>query len=88
MDPAGVMAYVKTLPINNDKVQQSMKEILEECKSIQDPDRWVYGTVLVISSFNVKFIVNFRCEFGSKLMECFAEGATKRGIKSGALYPQ
>lgn len=39
INPEGTTAYVKTLPINNDKVQQSIKEIIEECKGIQDPDR-------------------------------------------------
>ncbi len=39
MNPDGINTYVKTLPINNDKVQQSVKEIIEECKNIQDADR-------------------------------------------------
>lgn len=40
MNPEGMQTHVKTLPINSDKVQQSIKEMAEECKGIQDPDRW------------------------------------------------
>lgn len=30
----GFLAYVKTLPINSDKVQQSFKEAIAECSKI------------------------------------------------------
>lgn len=83
VDPAGVVEYAKLHATYKDpKVQQSVNEIIEECKSITNPDRQSQFFLFLFEMI----ILNFRCEFGSKVRECFAAGATKHKIAQGLFY--
>lgn len=79
MNIEGMLDAVKLFPAYNEKMQKNVTEIVNECQNIQDEDRWVadhFLWALVIRWINI-----FRCELADKLINCFMDGAKKRGIE-------
>lgn len=70
---------------NDEQINRSVNEIINECKMIRDSDRlvWMFFST---QSLLTQIGFTFRCEYGSKVMDCINDGGIKRGIKYWLLY--
>lgn len=66
-------------------MQDTAKEIVTECATITDPDRYVCSNsnYIFFGDHVTKLtMLPYRCEYASKLSDCLWASAAKRGIKS------